>query len=217
MTTLIVYGATDRPRKHDATYVFVPEARQFAERARARDESVVSLAYDMSDPGMSDADKRSRVERDVMRAPLQGVDHAVFVCHGFAARLETGHNVKTAGALAYALSVVASREHLAVSLMACSTMRDADAGFGVTLARELAKRGLHGWVDGHTVAGHATRCPYVRRVTFDGALGGSTTHRMLVESKHPSWSKWRQWLREDGRFEFSRMSDLQLRAAGFGT
>jgi len=154
---------------------------------------------------------------------MQGaVDMVAIFCHGTKRGIQTGHSIRALGHLAEVIGMRSSPEHgPRVVLYCCDTARDADTdakddlepgpggegGFADYLRDELRDLGYSsGHIDAHTVVGHTTKAPYVRRFYVDetrSQLGGE----WFVEPGSAHWKAWRRGLQSDSglrwRFPFA--------------
>lgn len=146
------------------------------------------------------------------------LDLVALFCHGWTGGVQLGPYSADTPALAQVLARRA-RPGLAVALYACSSGASpeghpvapgGEGGFADALRDALVAEGLAGaHVDAHTVVGHTTRNPYVRRFTAGQALGGE----WLIAPDDPLWPRWRLQLREtDLRLRYPLMTAEQIRA-----
>ncbi len=161
---------------------------------------------DASDDVMRDQvmDKLAELRRD-LTAPLSMIIH---VCHGFNTGIQFGFSIRNeternrTRAWLQAIAEI-SRHDLSMPIYGCSTAggaNDGADGFANFIRTTLVSMGItYCRVDGHTIAGHATRLSLVRR--FEGTETGG----WLVDPDDATlYPVWRRALRDDS-------SDLKYR------
>lgn len=211
--------------KKDVTGAFLPEAKRFAAFRAAEGE--LSSQLRQFDSSKSKRRCRAEVEEllDLAPYPLSVV---AFFCHGFKRGLQTGHNTWNVKRLASAIARN-STEGVRVVLYACHTGRDSDnqqrddmqpgpggeGGFADKLRDALIAEGCTGGViDAHTVRGHTTTAPWVRRFYINAEaapFGGD----WIVSPGSPQWKAWALRLDDDDHFRlsFPLMSAEAIRGA----
>lgn len=153
--------------------------------------------YDEGDDA-SDADMRSQVMRKLedlageITTPLGMVS---FICHGWNVGIQFGFRCDAEGHRNRTLEMLQaianiSREDLVVPIYGCSTAggpNNGADGFANFVRTSLVAMGItHCRVDGHTIAGHATNLPKVRR--FEGSAAGGTWIIDPGDSElYPNW------------------------------
>ena len=208
--------------KRDVTGAFEPEANSWS--WIHGDCDVVSFNNRMS--------RKSR--RSEVYSALNShvdLDWVTFFCHGYPRGIQAGYGKRTAHQLATSLSMSCKRNAI-VTLFACNAGRDDDrenkddlmpgpgghGGFADTLRKEMVRKGMKGgWIDAHTVVGHTTRTPWVRRFYVseqDLDNGGE----YIIRPKSENWRFWRLWLRSSKEFRLSfslcLASDLEASLSG---
>jgi len=224
MNVLVLHATKNTGGKKDATHVFVPEAARFAAHMMAQGHEVMLHGFDNLLPPPR---RRAEVEQVMNLGPardgLGTWDVVAFFGHGTRRGIQTGHNVATLPRLLRALRPRLSGR-VVMPLYACSTAGGAgpggDGGFADRLRDVLSEAGVTGHIDAHTVLGHSTANPYVRRFYLDGqgaGLGGD----WVVAPGSPNWRPWVRQLHaerdEPGagtlRFDFPFMTLPEVDAA----
>lgn len=221
MKILVVHNAYNSPgHENDAGGAFIPEAINFAKHRKALGDDVTLRAFDNL---MSAVERPKAFLGIVEQAPA--FDAFVYLGHGLrnsmsSANISGANRTKLAKLLA---EKALDKKHLVVTLYACSTgetttkQADGEGGFADRLRDDLVDAGITGgWVDGHTIAAHATMNPYLRRFTISAAEkdGGGD---WVIEPNTHGWATWRarlkaKWRDDPFRFDFPYMTLAQIRA-----
>lgn len=223
MKILVIHNTKDTPgHEGDARGAFVPESVLFAKHRQALGDTVERIGFDNLLPaGKRAASFLSLIDR------AQPFDAFVYLGHGLrtslsSAQIGPGQRLSLVHAL---MAKSISKTKLIVTLYACSTGEtprqsksvNGDDGFADKLRDDLEDRGFNeGWVDGHTIAAHATNNPYLRR--FELGPGSNVGGDWLIEPKSPTWERWRARLKAKAaidpfRFDFPFMTADAVRAA----
>lgn len=203
--------------KHDVTGAFLPEAEAFT-RFRAAEGNVLANLRQF-DNRAAKWRRRREVEAILDGAPYP-LSVVAFFCHGRKRGIQTGHQFGALGSSVQRLAKAIARNSVPkvrVVLYACHTGRDADSeqrddmkpgpggegGFADKLRDALVAEGCSGGVvDAHTVRGHTTTAPWVRRFYITEAaapMGGD----WLVSPGSEKWRTWRKRLQSDACFRLS--------------
>lgn len=206
MKSACIVPAWNTHGKRDATGAFQPEGSRWT--------ALHGGSYYLFDNRLTRGARREQVEG--MLAKENDLDWVAIFCHGYPRGMQTGHALRQAGRLAEAIAM-ACKPTAIVTLFACNTARDADrdnkddlvpgpggeGGFADRLRDELVEKGMHGgWIDAHTVVGHTTKAPWVRRFYISEADkydGGE----YIVRPKGENWQEWVLWLRSSHEFRLS--------------
>lgn len=214
MTNALIFTPDRNVHENDYAGAFRPESQAFAKLhgippARIR-------AIDVSRPL---ADRHFALCREIAAAP-HPIDLLAFFCHGWPSGIQVGGVVTRIRSLAQTIAN-ASGPTLRIVLYACSTAADparptppndsapgGDDGFADRLRDALCAAGRqYCRVDAHTVRGHATQNPFVRRFSGDGSLIGGHGGSWIVAPHSPQWPAWRLALEKtDLRFRFPLLS-----------
>lgn len=217
MKIALIPKYNSKHRKADVTGAFRPESRRFM-KAHGGGEI---LTFDNRLPA-----KKRRAQVEGLLSQVQGkYDMLAIFCHGMPSSIQTGH--KVGSQLKSLAKVIAngSEPWLRVSLYCCNTARNSnekqyarkkgpggDGGFADELRDELGMLGKSGgWVDGHTVTGHTTLAPYVRRFYTTGSRGNGG--EFIVHPDSSLWKKWVKSLRAKGsrlRTDYPYMTRRQV-------
>lgn len=151
----------------------------------------------------------------------QTIRQVAFFCHGWSTGIQLCP-VNRVKQLALALSQLRRVGELIMTLYCCTTGSDTnsktseiiddgkpggDGGFADLLRDALCAVGVtSNCVDAHTVSGHTTENPYVRRFEGHGITTGGVGGMWLVSPKSALWSKWRKSLKGDLRWEYPFLS-----------
>jgi hypothetical protein len=220
MKILALY-ASKNTTKPDATGAFIPQAQVFAKARRAAGDTVTLVPFDNLLPPRA----RFQAFCDILRN-AETYDALAYFGHGTRRGLPSaGVTMGDITKLADAIHAKAA-PHVIVTLYACSAANtpvvdnrktadfegiDGDGGCADILRDNLSAKGHTGWIDAHTVAGHATINRYTRRFYMNGQSGG-TGGTWLVAPGSPEWDSWGDLLRNDRslRFGFPYMTEKQL-------
>lgn len=203
---LALCPTTNRRGKKDVTGAFLPEALAFTELRAGEGWTALFREFDNT---QSKRAIRREVESTILSVN-EPIDCLAIFCHGYRRGLQTGHNSWNVKNLSKAIAANAAKD-IKIVLYACDTGRDGDnqrwddtrpgpggeGGFADRLRDALVRLGLSGgWVDAHTIAGHTTKAPFVRRFYIDEEAtndGGS----WVVSPGSPEWKSWRKLLRKN--------------------
>jgi len=216
---LALYAATNQ-HGNDAKGAFVPESSGFAKARKAHGDVVDRVAFANGEALASK--RRASVLASIANAtPFEGL---AYFGHGLRSGLPSaGFTMQTIDALADAIDEHATKgAELRIVLYACSAAGapgrdrdrlDGDGGFADVLRDKLAELGRVGWIDAHTVAGHATINRYARRFRMNGK-GAGVGGAWLVEPGSPDWPAWGARLKSDPdfRFGFPFLSEAEILA-----
>lgn len=223
MRILVIHNTKDTPgHDGDAHGAFVPESILFAKHRQALGDIVERIGFDNLLP----LTKRPSAFMDLIEK-AQPFDAFVYLGHGLRSSLSSaqiGPAQRPAFVKLLAKKAI-SKTKLVVTLFACSTgetprmskSTNGDDGFADLLRDDLEVQGFsEGWVDGHTIAAHATMNPYLRR--FDLGPGSNVGGDWLVAPTSPLWERWRARLKAPAktdpfRFDFPYLSAEQIRAS----
>lgn len=199
MNVLALYPLHDTPGKRDASTVFAPEAKRFAELHEGR-----AVGIDNRKPVRH---RRAACLEAIDAGPM---DTLALFCHG------TTHSTQLLGSRAQipALKVAAQAARLGtdralVVLFCCSTASgtgvDGNGGYADAFRDELCRAGVPNCkVVAHDTVGHATRNPHVRVFFGMGTPHGGVGGIALVARGTPAWRTWTRRLRD-------RNDELRLR------
>lgn len=212
---ILALNATKNTDKPDAQGAFIPQSEGFAKYRRAHGDIVESVGFDNLLPDV----KRRGAFVDAIRNASK-FDALVYFGHGTRRGLPSaGFTLATIDALVDAINARAA-ENLIIALYACSTANtpiaggvDGDGGFADVLRDKLSTLGHKGWIDAHTIAGHATINRYSRRFYLSGD-GPGTGGTWLIAPGSPEWGAWGELLKSDRdlRFGFPFMTEGELHA-----
>ena len=165
---------------------------------------------------------------DALHTSLSGVTDvkqlAVF-CHGWSSGIQLCHGSRVEQ-LAKLLRAAMPGTNPDVTLYCCTTGSDllastsevsgseapgGDGGFADRLRDELCEAGaVHCQVDAHTVLGHTTRNPYLRRFEGAGVPTGGVGGHWLVTPRSKLWPRWVEAMKGDLRWRFPTMTVGQI-------
>lgn len=217
MKILALYAAKNQ-HGNDAVGAFIPQAKSFAKARAAAGDTVELVSFD---PTIADRSKRRAQILEAIRRS-EGFNAWAYFGHGLRTGLPSGgFTFGSLGVLVDALHAKATKD-LRIILYACSTAGapgrdrdrlDGDGGYADQLRDRLSELGHTGWIDGHTVPGHATTNRMTRRFYLDGKAAG-TGGSYLVAPGSPEWKSWGAALKDDPpfRFGFWTMTEGQIHA-----
>jgi hypothetical protein len=208
--------------KKDATGAFHPEATAF--KALAQPGSTI-YQFDNSKPM---ATRRKEILNvldgytdDSVRQPTT----VAFFCHGWADGIQAGFTRKTAGELAWAISLATENFDGVVPLYCCSTGDDpqdvrseaagtGDNSFADKLRDALCAEGENYCrIVAHTTAAHTTKNPMVLFMDGMGSSSGGVGGYMPVSPQSAHWAAWKKALQKtDLRFRMPYMTPAEIHA-----
>lgn len=208
---------TGKPWK-DATGAFVPEAVNFLKHHRQPEANLILVENDKSPAAM-----KAQVFAALDRARGGQLHGVAFFCHGLRDRIQFGIRKADIPQFVQKMNQFAE-PGLSVTFYCCDTGRDDDADRGDDLAEfggdngfadkvrdELCLQGnTRCIVDSHTSAAHTTMNPDVRRFEGMGSPFGGVGGYYIVPRGAKTWSKWRNALKTDFRFQFPYMTTAQI-------
>ena len=154
------------------------------------------------------------------------VGQVAFFCHGWSAALQLCPKSRVQQ-LAEAIAAAGASSAVLVTLYSCSTGSDlkaatsevigegpgGDGGFADMLRDALcAAEAIWCRVDAHTVLGHTTRNPYLRRFSGLGVSTGGIGGQWLVTPKSAAWSRWVTACKGTLRWRFPMMAATEIHA-----
>lgn len=217
MVNALILTPDRNTHENDYLGAFRPEARAFAKLHGILPTRI--KAIDVSRPL---ADRHFALCREI--AAAGPIDLLAFFCHGWPLGIQVGGVVGRIRSLAQTIAN-ASGPTLRIVLYACSTAADptrpappgdagpgGDGGFADQLRDALCAVGRpYCRVDAHTVRGHTTQNPFVRRFSGDGSLIGGHGGSWIVAPHSAQWSTWKHVLEKtDLRFRFPLMSLAEI-------
>lgn len=220
MQIFCIYNSQNTPgHGKDADGAFIPEALNFAKYHQSKGHTIELVPF----KNMLPKAQRPKAFMDLVRA-ARPFDAFVYLGHGLRNSLSSpciGQQLRPE--LTKILRAKAVSKRLIVTLYACSTAEttsgegEGEGGFADKVRDDLVAAGFSGWVDGHTVPGHATQNSRVRRFVCAPELaehGGE----WLVEPGSPEFARWKarlgaKWRQDPFRFDFPFMSADEVRAA----
>lgn len=218
MQGLVFRPQWDQPGRRDVTYAFAPEADAFREHHRIEPDQVV--VFDNRRGMLYRRDSCLAAIDSARQSARESLKLMAFFCHGWKGGIQAGFRSRDLPLLANRLRGWAV-DDLVVVLYACDAARDADGqrrddrrdvvggngGFADGLRNSLCMAGLVNCrVYGHTVVGHSTQSPWVRRFEGGGSHLGGRGGRYIVRPYSRLWPRWRKALRGDMRFRFPLMT-----------
>lgn len=224
---LSLYASKNKGASRDASGAFIPQAKVFRQTREAAGDLVISVPFDNGSmfPGARRKAFLGAIDagRSLLRSLHQAerFDAIAYFGHGLRTGMPSaGFGTLSLGPLVQALHAALEQEARVV-LYACSMAEapaagkgiDGDGGYADLIRDQLSVLGHTGWVDGHTIAGHATINRYTRRFYMDGrapATGGT----WLVAPGSPEWREWGNDLKHEHtfRFGFPFMSETEIHA-----
>ena len=152
-----------------------------------------------------------------------GLRQVAFFCHGWSSAIQLCPAARV-HELARAIRAASADTAPVVTLYACTTGSDTDAktpergegphgdapggdgGFADQLRDALCAEGaVDCIVDAHTVEGHTTRNPYVRRFAGCGVATGGVGGQWLVTPRSALWDRWVHAVKGELRWRFPTM------------
>jgi hypothetical protein len=210
----LIFTPDRNVHENDYAGAFYPESRAFAKLHGIATSRIRSI--DVSRPL---SERHFALCGEI--AKVADLELLAFFCHGWPLGIQVGAVVGRIRSFA-ATIVAASKPGIRVVLYACSTGADparpvpprdgapgGDGGFADQLRDALCIAGRADCqVDAHTVRGHATQNPFVRRFSGDGSpIGGQGGGWIVAPHSLTQWAAWRHALEKtDLRFRFPLLS-----------
>lgn len=216
MQILVIHNTKNTHGVNDAGGAFIPEAINFNKYRTSLGDKVQVCGYDNLLP---QAERTKAVFKLIKDATP--FDAFVYLGHGLRNSLSSA-NITQAKRPEFTklLASKAATKNLFVTLYACSTAEttvkgaeDGEGGFADKVRDDLVALGFTGWVDGHTVPGHATQNSLLRRFVMDpnDTMGGD----FLVVPKSAEFAQWKaklnsKWRDDPFRFQFPYMTQADI-------
>lgn len=198
-------------KEHDWSGAFRIEAARFAGLYRLPPERVVQIDVSQS--------RKGRLEQTLeVLGRQEGLSLLALFCHGWKGGVQLGPYIEDAETVANTLRGHAAPD-LRVVLYACSAgegidpdgegpMPGGEGGFADALRDALLWVCPQVQIDAHTVIGHTTRNPFVRRFSAKTAQGGE----WIISPDSPYFGDWRRALHEtDLRHRYPLMTIDEIR------
>jgi hypothetical protein len=223
----LVFTPDRNTHGNDYTGAFQPEAEHFVKLNGVRPEDVHRI-----DVSKTLGERRAQLMQVLQHAaasiPL--VNTLAFFCHGWSRGIQLGLTTSELASAAHAIAALSgvAPPLLRIALYACSTGADVVPGkapvpdapggegdFADRLRDALCVAGRpFCQVDAHTVRGHTTQNPFVRRFSGDGSPTGGQGGSWIVAPKSVQWRAWMLALQNtDLRFRFPFMSIAEVHSA----
>jgi hypothetical protein len=203
--------------KKDATGAFQPEAAAFAKRHGVPKAQVVWIDNHLTKSAMRKA-VLAAIEKT--KAANGEISALALCCHGWKDGIQFGFSRANVGELAKAIAAVTD---VRVVLYACSTAQGeggddgaatgGDGGFADRLRDALCQEGaVDCQVDAHTVSGHTTWNPKVRRFQGMGSpCGGAGGFFIVSPTQGTLYTKWKTALKNTNlRYDFPFLSVAEI-------
>ena len=222
MKILTIHNTKDTPgHEGDARGAFIPEAINFEKFHKRQGNEVERLGFDNLVP----LHERAATFLALLEK-AQPFDAFVYLGHGLRTSMSSAQigPVERPKFVSLLHTKALVKTQLYVTLYACSTGEtprtsksvNGDDGFADKVRDDLENVGFTGgWVDGHTIAAHATQNPYLRR--FEMGPGSNIGGEWLIEPKSSLWGRWRErlhspWRLDPFRFVFPYLTAHDVRA-----
>lgn len=220
MQLFVIYNSQNTAgHGKDATGAFIPEALNFKKYRESKGDTVELVPFD----NLLAPAKRPAAFLDAI-SKAKPFDGFVYLGHGLRNSMSSAQITQAKRPdFTKLLMAKATGKHLFVTLYACSTGEtttggaDGEGGFADKVRDDLVAAGFGGWVDGHTVPGHATQNSRVRRFECKPELA-TKGGEWLVEPGTPEFKRWQarlnsKWRDDPFRFDFPYMDLAAIRAA----
>ena len=217
---ILVLHASENTHDNDAGGAFIPEAINFNKHRTAQGDTVQVIPFKNSLPQGKRLDEFLKL--------IDGAnpfDAFVYLGHGLRNGLPSAGLTQASRKRFTDLLIkkAKNKKSLYVTLFACSAAETTtgqpggEGGFADKVRDDLVDAGFtQGWIDAHSVPGHATQNSMLRRFYLSKeqeASGGS----WLVAPGSPEFAQWRKklnspWKKDPFRFNFPYMTATQVLA-----